>query len=93
MYMADNGNYPTTEQGLQALITQPTSPPEPMDWNGPYVKPTDFKDPWGVPYVYISPSNRQGYEYELYSLGSDGQEGGTGEAADITNWLQDESSK
>jgi len=92
MYAADNGQYPTTEQGLQALITKPTTPPEPLDWNGPYVKPTNFKDPWGVVYVYVTPSTHidEGYEFDLYSLGSDGQEGGTGEAADITNWLSEE---
>jgi general secretion pathway protein G len=93
MYAADNGQYPTTEQGLQALITKPTSPPEPMNYNGPYVQPTDFKDPWGVAYVYASPSSREGYDYELYTYGSDGQEGGTGEAADVTNWLIEDQSK
>lgn len=90
MYAADNGQYPSTEQGLQALLTKPTTPPDPLDWNGAYVKPTDFKDPWGVAYVYTSPSTHEGYEYDLYTLGSDGQEGGTGEAADVTNWLQEE---
>jgi general secretion pathway protein G len=90
MYTADNGQYPTTEQGLQALITKPTTPPEPLNWNGPYVKPTDFKDPWGTVYVYTAPSTHEGYEFDLYTLGSDNQEGGTGEAADITNWLQEE---
>jgi len=89
MYAADNGEYPTTEQGLQALITKPTSQPEPLNWSGPYVDPTDFKDPWGIAYVYTSPSSREGYDYELYTYGSDGKEGGTGEAADITNWLQE----
>ena len=88
MYAADNGSYPTTEQGLQALITKPTTPPEPMNWSGPYVKPTDFKDPWGVIYIYTSPSTHEGYDFDLYSFGSDGQESGTGEAADITNWIE-----
>ena len=91
MYAADNGQYPTTEQGLQALITKPTSPPEPMDYNGPYVKPTNFKDPWGVVYIYASPSTHEGYDFDLYSYGADGQESGTGEAADISNWLTEES--
>ncbi len=90
MYAADNGEYPTTEQGLQALITQPTSPPEPTNWNGPYVDPTRFLDPWGNQYIYTSPSTHEGYDYDLYSYGADGQEGGTGEAADITSWLQEE---
>jgi general secretion pathway protein G len=88
MYAADNGSYPTTEQGLQALITKPTTPPEPLNWSGPYVKPTDFKDPWGVVYVYVSPSTHEGYDFDLSTLGSDGQEGGTEEAADVTNWIE-----
>ncbi|MBD3180981.1 type II secretion system protein GspG [Candidatus Poribacteria bacterium] len=90
MYAADNGDYPTTEQGLEALIRQPTSPPEPMNWNGPYVDPTNFLDPWGNKYVYVSPGNHEGYDYDLYSYGADGQEGGTEDGADITNWLQEE---
>jgi len=88
MYAADNGSYPTTEQGLQALITKPTTPPEPLNWSGPYVKPTDFKDPWGIVYVYVSPSTHEGYDFDLYTFGSDGQEGGTEEAADVTNWIE-----
>ncbi len=92
MYAADNGEYPTTEQGLDALIRRPTSPPEPMNWNGPYVDPTDFRDPWGNRYVYVYPSNREGYDFELYSYGADGKEGGEGDNADITNWLQESSS-
>jgi len=90
MYAADNGEYPTTEQGLQALITLPTSPPEPTNWNGPYVDPTKFLDPWGQVYSYASPSTHEGYDYEMYSLGADNQEGGTDENADITSWLQEE---
>ena len=90
MYAADNGEYPTTEQGLQSLVRQPTSPPEPMNWSGPYVDPTNFLDPWGTPYNYDSPSTHEGYDYDLYSYGSDGQEGGTDEEADITSWLQEE---
>jgi general secretion pathway protein G len=90
MYAADNGQYPTTEQGLQALIREPTSPPAPMNWSGPYVEPTDFKDPWSNVYVYASPSTHEGYDYDLYSYGADGQEGGEGDNADITNWFQEE---
>ncbi|MEK7396806.1 MAG: type II secretion system major pseudopilin GspG [Candidatus Poribacteria bacterium] len=93
MYAADNGQYPTTEQGLQSLVTKPTTPPDPLNWNGPYVQPTDFKDPWNNIYVYTSPSTREGYDYELYTYGSDAQEGGTGEAADVTNWLSEDQSQ
>jgi general secretion pathway protein G len=86
MYAADNGQYPTTEQGLQALIKMPSTPPEPKNWNGPYTSPSDFKDPWGNPYIYVCPSTHEGYDFDLYSHGSDGKEGGTDSAADITNW-------
>jgi general secretion pathway protein G len=89
MYAADNGMYPTTEQGLDALITKPTSQPEPLNWVESYVDPTKFLDPWGNPYVYESPSQHEGYDYDLYTLGADGQEGGEGENADVTNWLQE----
>lgn len=90
MYAADNGQYPTTEQGLGALVRKPTSPPEPMNWTRPYVEPTDFMDPWNNQYAYVSPSTHEGYDYDLYSFGSDGQEGGEGEGADITNWLEED---
>jgi general secretion pathway protein G len=86
MYAADNGQYPTTEQGLQALIKMPSTPPEPKNWNGPYTSSSDFKDPWGNPYIYVCPSTHEGFDYDLYSHGSDGKEGGTDSAADITNW-------
>ena len=78
MYAADNGMYPTTEQGLDALIRKPTSQPEPMNWIEAYVEPTKFLDPWGVQYIYENPSNHEGYDYDLYSLGLDGQDGGDG---------------
>jgi len=90
MYAVDNGEYPTTEQGLQALIRKPTSPPEPMKWTGPYVEPTNFLDPWGNSYQYESPSNHEGYDYDIFSYGSDGQEGGEDDAADINNWLEED---
>jgi len=90
MYAADNGMYPTTEQGLDALIRKPTSQPEPMNWVESYVQPTKFLDPWLVEYIYESPSQHEGYDYDLYSYGIDGQEGGEGESADITSWLQED---
>ena len=89
MYAADNGQYPTTEQGLDALIRKPTSPPEPMNWTTRYVDPTNFEDPWAAVYIYESPSTHEGYDYDLYSLGADGQEGGEGEDADITSWFEE----
>ena len=88
MYAVENAEYPTTEQGLDALLRQPTSQPEPVNWNGPYVKAgTRFLDPWGNPYIYESPSIHEGYDYDLSSYGPDGQEGG---GDDITNWSEED---
>ncbi len=88
MYAVQNGDYPTTEQGIDALLRQPTSQPEPLNWNGPYVKAgTKFVDPWNNDYVYESPSTHEGYDYDLFSYGPDKQEGGED---DITNWSEDE---
>ena len=80
-YRLDVGRYPPTEQGLGALMTRPGNEPK---WQVPYLKKAAPPDPWGRPYVYKYPGERG--EYDLFSLGKDGQPGGTGEAADITNW-------
>jgi general secretion pathway protein G len=83
MYKLDVGAYPNTEQGLQGLITQPTGVAR---WNGPYLKGDKLpEDPWGRPYLYRSPSQRPGHEYDLYTLGPTGQPGGSGENATIFN--------
>lgn len=83
LYKLDIGSYPTTEQGLEALITQP---PGVVHWSGPYVKGDKVPlDPWGQPFHYRVPSQRPGHEYDLYSLGPSGQAGGKGEAAAIYN--------
>ena len=79
LYRLDNARYPSTDQGLEALVRKPNGLPEPMNYNpGGYARkvPTD---PWQNPYVYIN----AGETFELYSLGADGQEGGEGAAADI----------
>ena len=84
LYKLDNYVYPTTDQGLEALVTKPTIPPEPRQWKtGGYLDsvPTD---PWGFSYNYLSPGV-QG-EFDLYSLGADGQLEGSGINADIGNW-------
>ncbi len=84
LYRLDNFQYPTTDQGLDALIEKPTSAPEPRNWKaGGYIDrlPTD---PWGNPYQYLSPGEHG--EIDIYSLGADGQPGGEGLAADIGNW-------
>ncbi|MFC1704066.1 type II secretion system major pseudopilin GspG [Candidatus Omnitrophota bacterium] len=84
LYELDNGRYPTTEQGLQALVTEPTSSPVPSSWNGPYLKKKRVpKDPWGKLYVYVQPGVHNEDDYDLYSLGPDGIEGG---GDDVSNW-------
>jgi general secretion pathway protein G len=84
LYRIDNGMYPTTEQGLQALRERPTSPPEPRGWKGPYARREIPNDPWGNAYQYRSPG--QHGDYDLFSFGADGREGGEGENADIVSW-------
>lgn len=80
-YRLDVGRYPNTEQGLAALFTQPAGEAR---WQGPYLKKTAPNDPWGNAFQYKEPGEHG--EYDLISLGKDGQPGGTAEAADITNW-------
>lgn len=87
MYRLDNHTYPSTEQGLQALIERPQGFPEPKNWNRDgYVKSLP-KDPWGNDYQYISPGVNG--PYDLYSFGADGKEGGEDADADIGNWNLD----
>src|SRR5256886_10748446 len=78
-YRLDNGMYPTTEQGLEALQEKPTREPLPLNWRGPYLKKAVPLDPWGRPYIYKSPSERNPSGYDLSSLGRDGQPGGVDE--------------
>jgi general secretion pathway protein G len=80
-YRLDNGRYPTTEEGLEALRTKPQSASR---WRGPYLDKALPVDPWDKTYQYKSPGERG--EYDLYSFGSDGQPGGNDNAADIGNW-------
>jgi general secretion pathway protein G len=80
-YRLDVGHYPNTEQGLAVLFMPPPNEPR---WAGPYLKKQTPPDPWGKPYQYKSPGEHG--EFDLYSYGKDGQPGGTGEAADVTNW-------
>ncbi len=84
LYELDNGQYPTTEQGLAALKTKPTSSPISEGWNGPYLKKMP-KDPWGKPYIYKSPGEHNIGDYDLASWGRDGVEGG---GDDAVNWEQ-----
>jgi len=82
-YRLDNGRVPTTEQGLAALRDRPTRGPAPLNWQGPYLKKSVPRDPWGNAYVYQAPGARNPGSYDLVSLGRDGKPGGTGEDADL----------
>jgi general secretion pathway protein G len=82
LYRLEVGRYPTTQQGLDALITQPRNVDQ---WNGPYLKKSVIrKDPWGNDYQYRYPG--QHGEYDLWSHGADGREGGDGEDRDVLSW-------
>ncbi|HBA56196.1 type II secretion system major pseudopilin GspG [Syntrophorhabdus aromaticivorans] len=86
LYKLDSGTYPTTEQGLQALITKPETSPVPNKWReGGYIEGKEVpKDPWGNPYYYTSPGT-DGGEYSINSYGADGEPGGSGKDADISS--------
>ncbi len=85
LFKLDNGFYPSTEQGLEALVEKPTVGRIPKNWKeGGYLKKLPI-DPWGNEYVYLSPGEHG--DFDLYSLGADGREGGTGSDADIGNWM------
>src|SRR5262245_1800148 len=84
LYFLDAGQFPSSSEGLNALMRRPGSM---AGWNGPYLKGNTLPtDPWGRPYVYRFPG--QYGSYDIISLGADGQEGGTGAAADITSWTR-----
>lgn len=91
LYKLDNGVYPTTEQGLKALIEKPSVGVVPKKWKIGGYMPKLPEDPWGNPYKYLSPVQRgdQKIDYEVTSLGTDGEVGGEGVNADITNWNLD----
>jgi general secretion pathway protein G len=84
MYKLDNYNYPSTDQGLEALVQKPAGSPEAKNWkSGGYMDRVP-KDPWGNTYQYLSPGTRG--DVDLFSLGADGRPGGDGVNADIGNW-------
>jgi len=85
-YRLDNGRYPTTQQGLEALRVEPTTGPLPNNWRGPYLRREVPLDPWDRSYEYRSPGEANPTSYDLFTLGLDGQPGGEGEDADITSW-------
>lgn len=82
-YRLDNGRYPTTRQGLEALWQEPAQEPRPSAWRGPYLRKAVPNDPWGNPYIYTSPAERSPRGFDLISLGADGLPGGEDEDADI----------
>ena len=83
VYKLDTGKYPTTQEGLKALLQAPAGVP---NWNGPYVKnDAELKDPWRNDLIYRSPGS-ENRPYEIVSLGSDGQEGGEGANKDLKSW-------
>lgn len=84
MYRLDMGRYPATEEGLNGLWEKPADEGRALSWHGPYLKKKVDKDPWGNAYVYAFPG--QHGEYDLISLGADGQPGGEGENADVNSW-------
>lgn len=85
-YQLDNGAYPSTDQGLQALVEQPKSGKAPAKWrSGGYLEKRSVPlDPWGNPYVYLSPGVKG--DFDLSSLGADGERGGDGRDKDVDNW-------
>lgn len=82
-YELDNGRYPSTEQGIDALVKESSTPPVPKRWKGPYIQKGIPHDPWGGKYIYKSPGTHNPRSYDLYSYGTDGREGG---GDDIGNW-------
>jgi len=86
LYKLDNGSYPSTEQGLGALVTKPTVGIIPNSYkDGGYLESKKLpKDPWGNDYLYVSPGEHG--DYDLFSYGADGAKGGDGKNADITSW-------
>lgn len=83
LYRLDNYAYPSTEQGLEALVTKPNDP-NVKNWKGGGYLPRVPKDPWGNPYLYLNPGNNG--EIDVYTLGADAKPGGDGTSADIGNW-------
>ena len=88
LYRLDNQRYPTTEQGLAALVAKPTEAPVPPNWKpGGYLEKLP-RDPWGHPYQYLNPGLKS--DVDVFTYGADNQPGGEGEAADIGNWNLDQ---
>ena len=88
LYEMDNGTYPSTEQGLRALQEKPLTPPNPPNWQGPYIKEShSLQDPWKTEYVYVFPGDQNRASYDLCSSGPDRL---SGTVDDIVNWAKPE---
>jgi general secretion pathway protein G len=85
LYKLDNGRYPTTDQGLKALVEKPTADPLPANWKGGGYLEKMPKDPWGHDYLYLNPGIKR--EIDVISYGADGQQGGEGFDADLGSWM------
>ena len=85
LYKLDNGRYPTTEQGLKALVQKPSTPPVPGNWKSSGYLEKLPKDPWGHDYLYLNPGLHG--EIDVMSYGADGQQGGDGYDADLGSWM------
>ena len=85
-YRLDNDVFPTSAQGLDALRTAPVASDGPRNWRGPYLRKAIPRDPWGRPYLYVSPGKENPTSYDVYSFGRDGVIGGESDDADITSW-------
>jgi general secretion pathway protein G len=83
LYELDNGFFPSTDQGLAALLRKPTTSPVPPNWNGPYIEKLPI-DAWGRPYQYVSPGENRSHDYDLYSLGKNANPDAKDD--DIVNW-------
>ncbi len=83
LYELDNGFFPSTEQGLQSLLTKPGTQPLPENWNGPYLEKKPV-DPWGRPYQYLSPGVNRPHDYDLFSMGKSADPKKTDD--DVANW-------
>lgn len=90
LYRLDNYNYPSSEQGLEALVEKPSVDPIPTSWKkGGYLDDLP-RDPWGRPYLYLSPAEFGDGDFDIYTLGADGVSGGEDQNADIGNWQKGE---
>jgi len=90
LYKLDNGTYPTSEQGLDALVREPTGEPRPRRYpEGGYVTSKDLLDPWQNPFKYERPGKNNSRSFDLYTFGADGLAGGDGENGEIGNWEAD----